>query len=88
MAQRIIELKIELESLKNEEFNFQFIKDFKSHTEEEFEIFKMENIVAFDRLKFIRNRIKDIEWELMTDEARMAHLQYLKGLKSKFEDEL
>ena len=65
MVKRTIELKIELESLNKEELDFHFIKNFKCQTEEEFKVFIKENAIAFDRLKFIKSRIRKIENELM-----------------------
>jgi hypothetical protein len=64
MTERYLILRKELESLLNEE------KDFRFQTEEDFEKFKRENIFSFERLKYIRNKIREIKWELMTDEEK------------------
>lgn len=84
MDKRTLKLKEELDALQKEESNYQFIKDFRCQTEEEFENFKKENIDSFSRLKKIKTRIRKIQWELMTDEEKKEHLQYLKKLKNKF----
>jgi hypothetical protein len=84
MAERNRQLTKELVSLKKEELDLQFIKDFTGRTEQEFELFKKENIIAFERLEFIKKRIKEIEWDLMTDKEKIIHIKYLNNLKKKF----
>lgn len=55
-------------------------------SEEEFNLFVEENKELFMEIKKVRTEIKKIEWELMTDEEKKNHLQYLKDLKEKFND--
>jgi hypothetical protein len=84
MDERTIMLKQELESLKKEELYFQFIKEFKCQTEEEFENFKNSNLKSFFKFKYIIQRIREIEWELMNPEERKVYNEYLSNLKNIF----
>jgi hypothetical protein len=61
MTERDLILRKELESLLNEEKDYLFIKEFRFQTEEDFEKFKRENIFSFERLEYIRNRMREIK---------------------------
>lgn len=87
MVKRDVELKKELDSLKEEELDYQFIKDFRCQTEEEFESFKQSNLNSFKRIKYIKKRLREIELELMSDDEKKEYLKNLQDLKNKFTDE-
>jgi hypothetical protein len=89
MVKRIImeELKIKLALLKEKENQLKRIIDRSFSSEEEFNSFIEENNTIIIELKGIKNEIKDIEWQLMTDEEKEVHVQYLIDLKEKFKDE-
>lgn len=87
MDKRDIDLKKELDSLKLEEINFQFIKEFKCNSVEEFEIFKQTNSNAFERLRQIKSRIRELEEQLMTEEEKEKKQAYYNHLKDKYKNE-
>lgn len=80
-------LELEYKSLKEREKELKKICSGPFETEEEGEKYIKDNWNTFNEFKNVRIRIKEIEWELMTEEEKEAHLQYLKGLKEKFKDE-
>lgn len=80
-------LRTKLMALKEKESQIKKVVNRSFSSEEEFNLFVEENKDLFVELKNIKNEIRKIEWELLTNDEKEAHLQYLKGLKDKFKDE-
>jgi hypothetical protein len=80
-------LKIKLTLLKEKENHLKEIIERAFSSEKEFNSFVEDNKEVFMELKSIKKEIKEIEWQLMTDEERETHLQYLKNIKDKFREE-
>ena len=80
-------LKLELESLRDKESALKKVLDKSFSNKEEFYDFVEKNKELIKELKNIRKAIKDIEWQLMNDQEKTNHLEYLKRLKNKFKDD-
>ncbi len=89
MAKRIVmkKLKLKLRELKDQEKQLKMIVDQRFSNEDEFKMYVEENKEVFQKLKKIKKEIKDIEWEIMSDEEKEIHLKYLKDLNQKFKSE-
>lgn len=84
MAKR--DLIEENETLKLRETELTKVCSMSFSTQLEAEKYIKENEESFLEFKLIRNRMREIEWLLMFDEEKRAHLKYLDDLKKKFED--
>ena len=80
-------LKLKLRELKDQEKQLKMIVDQRFSNEDEFKMYVEENKEVFQKLKKIKKEIKDIEWEIMSDEEKEIHLKYLKDLNQKFKSE-
>lgn len=89
MAKRdvIKQTRKEIKLLKEEEKEFDFIKNFSCKTENEFVVFFNTNRESFERLKQIRVKIRELEYSIMTEAEKEEHKQYLINLKKKFSDD-
>jgi hypothetical protein len=78
---------LKLEALKKLELRLRSSIEHVFASEKEFNSFVENNKETFIELTRIKNEIKAIEWELLTDEEKKNHQQYLNDLKEKFKEE-
>jgi hypothetical protein len=81
------DLKLHLVALKIREIDLKKLLDNYFSNENEFYLFIDENKAFLNELKEVKKEIKNIEWQLMSDDEKSRHLKYLEDLKSKFNDE-
>lgn len=81
------DFKSELEILRAKEFELKKLLERSFSSEEEFKLFVEQNKNLLIELKSIKSKIKEKEWELMSDDEKKIHRKYLEGLKNKFKDE-
>jgi len=84
MAERDIELRNELDELKVQEKNFDFIKNFSCSSVDEFNKFYSENKADFEFLKKVKERINKIEYLLLSGTEKIERKINLEKLKNKF----
>lgn len=71
--------------IKKDKLSYLLKKEFK--TEKEFYEFKENNIKDFEDLKNIREEIRNIEWQLMSETEKQEYLEYQKKIKEKYSDD-
>lgn len=81
-------LQEELTILKQEEEAL-ILKHGNKHftSDSEGEKYISENKVDLQRLNVIQKRIKEIKWQLMSEQEKKEHLEYLQKLKEKYADD-